>query len=42
MLDLHRLRLLRDFAVHGTIAATANALGYSAAAASRFTKPSVG
>lgn len=35
MLDLHRLRLLHLFAHHGTIAATANATGYSASAVSQ-------
>ena len=35
MLDLHRLRLLREFADRGTIAATATALGYTASAVSQ-------
>src|ERR1700760_5036317 len=35
MLDLHRLRLLREFAVRGSIAATATALGYTASAVSQ-------
>jgi DNA-binding transcriptional LysR family regulator len=35
MLDLHRLRLLAEFARHGSIAATATALGYSASAVSQ-------
>src|SRR5215467_13236154 len=35
MLDLHRLRLLREFAGRGTIAATAAALGYTASAVSQ-------
>ena len=35
MLDVHRLRLLREFAEHGTIAATAAALGYTASAVSQ-------
>jgi DNA-binding transcriptional LysR family regulator len=35
MLDLHRLRLLREFADRGTIAATAAALGYTASAVSQ-------
>jgi DNA-binding transcriptional LysR family regulator len=35
MLDLHRLRLLREFAERGTIAATAAALGYTPSAVSQ-------
>jgi DNA-binding transcriptional LysR family regulator len=35
MLDIHRLRLLREFAQRGTIAATAAALGYTASAVSQ-------
>jgi DNA-binding transcriptional LysR family regulator len=35
MLDLHRLRLLREFADRGTIAATAQALGYTPSAVSQ-------
>ena len=35
MLDLHRLRLLREFADRGTIAATAAALGYTPSAVSQ-------
>jgi DNA-binding transcriptional LysR family regulator len=35
MLDLHRLRLLREFADRGKIAATAAALGYTASAVSQ-------
>jgi DNA-binding transcriptional LysR family regulator len=35
MLDIHRLRLLREFAEHGTIAATAAALGYTPSAVSQ-------
>jgi DNA-binding transcriptional LysR family regulator len=35
MLDLHRLRLLKEFADRGTIAATAGALGYTASAVSQ-------
>jgi len=35
MLDLHRLRMLREFAGRGTIAATAAALGYTASAVSQ-------
>jgi DNA-binding transcriptional LysR family regulator len=35
MLDVHRLRLLREFAERGTIAATAAALGYTASAVSQ-------
>lgn len=35
MLDLHRLRLLHHFSVHGSIANTAAALGYSASAVSQ-------
>ncbi|MGH3277247.1 MAG: LysR substrate-binding domain-containing protein, partial [Streptosporangiaceae bacterium] len=35
MLDLHRLRLLREFAERGTIAATALALGYTPSAVSQ-------
>jgi len=35
MLDTHRLRLLREFAQRGTIAATATALGYTASAVSQ-------
>src|SRR6201990_2492875 len=35
MLDLHRLRLLKEFAVRGSIAATAAALGYTASAVSQ-------
>jgi DNA-binding transcriptional LysR family regulator len=35
MLDLRRLRLLREFAGHGTIAATATALGYTPSAVSQ-------
>lgn len=35
MLDLHRLRLLREFADRGTIAATAAAVGYTASAVSQ-------
>lgn len=35
MLDIHRLRLLHEFAVRGSIAATAQALGYSASAVSQ-------
>ncbi len=35
MLDLHRLRLLQEFAGRGTIAATAAALGYTASAVSQ-------
>jgi hypothetical protein len=33
MLDLHRLRLLKEFAARGSIAATAASLGYTAATA---------
>lgn len=35
MLDLHRLLVLREFARHGTIAATAQTLGYTASAVSQ-------
>jgi len=35
MLDTHRLRLLREFAERGTIAATAAALGYTPSAVSQ-------
>lgn len=35
MLDTHRLRLLREFAERGTIAATATALGYTPSAVSQ-------
>ena len=35
MLDLHRLQLLREFSVRGTIVATANALGYTPSAVSQ-------
>lgn len=35
MLDLHRLRVLHHFASHGSIVATASALGYSASAVSQ-------
>jgi DNA-binding transcriptional LysR family regulator len=35
MLDTHRLRLLREFAVRGTISATAAALGYTPSAVSQ-------
>ena len=35
MLDLHRLRLLKEFAARGTIAATAAALGYTPSAVSQ-------
>ena len=35
MLDTHRLKLLREFAERGTIAATAAALGYSPSAVSQ-------
>jgi DNA-binding transcriptional LysR family regulator len=35
MLDTHRLRLLREFAARGTIAATAAALGYTPSAVSQ-------
>lgn len=35
MLDLHRLLILREFARHGTIAATAQTLGYTASAVSQ-------
>jgi DNA-binding transcriptional LysR family regulator len=35
MLDLHRLRLLKEFAERGTIAATAGALGYTPSAVSQ-------
>lgn len=35
MLDAHQLRTLREFALRGTIAATANALGYTASAVSQ-------
>src|ERR1035441_8675078 len=35
MLDLHRLRLLKEFAARGTIAATAAALGYPPSAVSQ-------
>src|ERR1700760_352798 len=35
MLDLHRLRLLKEFAARGSIAATAGALGYTASAVSQ-------
>jgi DNA-binding transcriptional LysR family regulator len=35
MLDLHRLRLLKEFAERGTIAATATALGYTPSAVSQ-------
>ncbi|MQA07059.1 MAG: LysR family transcriptional regulator [Pseudonocardiaceae bacterium] len=35
MLDIHRMRLLHEFATRGTIAATANALGYSPSAVSQ-------
>ncbi len=35
MLDVHRLRLLREFAERGTIAATAAALGYTPSAVSQ-------
>jgi DNA-binding transcriptional LysR family regulator len=35
MLDLHRLRLLREFAARGSITATASSLGYTASAVSQ-------
>jgi DNA-binding transcriptional LysR family regulator len=35
MLDLHRLRLLKEFAARGSIVATATALGYTASAVSQ-------
>ena len=35
MLDLHRLRLLKEFAARGTIAATAAAMGYTPSAVSQ-------
>ena len=35
MLDIHRLRLLLEFAERGTIAATAAALGYTPSAVSQ-------
>ncbi len=35
MLDLHRLRLLKEFAARGSIAATAASLGYTASAVSQ-------
>ncbi|ASU84989.1 LysR family transcriptional regulator [Nocardiopsis gilva YIM 90087] len=35
MLDLRRLKILREFAEHGTIAGTAQALGYTASAVSQ-------
>ena len=35
MLDLHRLRLLREFAVRGSIARTATVLGYTPSAVSQ-------
>src|ERR1700753_1261690 len=35
MLDLHRLRLLKEFAARGSIAATASSLGYTASAVSQ-------
>jgi DNA-binding transcriptional LysR family regulator len=35
MLDLHRLRLLTEFAARGSIAATASSLGYTASAVSQ-------
>src|SRR3954468_13703983 len=35
MLDVRRLRLLREFAERGSIAATAKALGYTASAVSQ-------
>lgn len=35
MLDLRRLQILREFAEHGTIAATAQALDYTASAVSQ-------
>ena len=35
MLDLHRLRILKEFAARGTIAATAAALGYTPSAVSQ-------
>jgi DNA-binding transcriptional LysR family regulator len=35
MLDLHRLRLLREFAVRGSIAKTATVLGYTSSAVSQ-------
>jgi DNA-binding transcriptional LysR family regulator len=35
MLDLHRLRMLKEFAERGTIAATATALGYTPSAVSQ-------
>ena len=35
MLDVHRLRLLREFAERGTITATAAALGYTPSAVSQ-------
>ncbi|WP_166355825.1 LysR family transcriptional regulator [Phytoactinopolyspora limicola] len=35
MLDMHRLLVLREFARHGTIAATAHTLGYTASAVSQ-------
>jgi DNA-binding transcriptional LysR family regulator len=35
MLDFHRLRLLREFAARGTIAATAGSLGYTPSAVSQ-------
>ena len=35
MLDTHRLRLLKEFAERGTIAAAATALGYTTSAVSQ-------
>src|SRR5690348_7079130 len=35
MLDLHRLHLLREFEARGTVAATAEALGYTPSAVSQ-------
>jgi DNA-binding transcriptional LysR family regulator len=35
MLDLHRLRLLKEFAARGTIARTASVLGYTPSAVSQ-------
>ena len=35
MLDLHRLRLLQEFAARGSIAAAASALGYTPSAVSQ-------
>jgi DNA-binding transcriptional LysR family regulator len=35
MLDLHRLRLLKEFAARGSIAGTAASLGYTSSAVSQ-------